>query len=44
MTVVFNENMRRNAELLRQHVQNARAGKIPAGKAMLEEILKTRSK
>ena len=41
---LFNENMRRNAELLRQHVQNARAGRLPAGKAMLEEILKTRSK
>ena len=41
---LFNENMRRNAELLLQHVQNARAGRLPAGKAMLEKILKTRSK
>ena len=41
---LFNENMRRNAELLRQHVQNERAGKLPAGRAMLQEILETRSK
>ena len=41
---LFNENMRRNAELLRQHVQNERTGKLPAGRAMLQEILETRSK
>ena len=40
---LFNENMRRNAELLRQHVQSARAGKLPAGKAMLQEILQART-
>ena len=40
---LFNENMRRNAELLRRHVQSARAGRLPADKAMLQEILQART-
>ena len=40
---LFNENMRRNAELLRRHVQSARAGRLPADKAMLPEILQART-
>lgn len=41
---LFNENMRRNATLLRQHVQAARAGTLPADKAMLREILGSRTR
>ena len=40
---LFNENMRRNAELLRRHVQSARADRLPADKAMLQEILQART-
>lgn len=41
---LFNENMRRNAALLRQHVQAARAGRLPTDTAMLREILESRGK
>ncbi|WP_300717426.1 SUMF1/EgtB/PvdO family nonheme iron enzyme [uncultured Desulfovibrio sp.] len=41
---LFNENMRRNADLLRKHVQTARTGKLPPDTALLQEILKARTK
>ena len=41
---LFNENMRRNADLLRKHVQTARTGKLPPDPTLLQEILKARTK